>query len=193
MAGAMAKTDRQIDIDDLVLRSRTETDALGRLYELYYERIFRFCVYRLFSKEAAEDITSTVFLTVAKSIRIFPGQTEEDFRNWLYAIAAKNANAYIRKTSRRNQLLQHAAASLTADCTDHSAELDWPMLYAAILKLRAKHQTIITLRFFENLDFEQIGKIINARPATIRVTLHRVLKKLRKHLQTVIDGEKQNV
>jgi len=82
---------------------------------------------------------------------------------------------------------------MTADCTDCSAELDWPMLYAAILKLKPKYQTIITLRFFEKLDFEQIGKIINARPSTVRVTLHRVLKKLRNHLQTVIDGEKQNV
>jgi RNA polymerase sigma-70 factor (ECF subfamily) len=193
MAGAMAKTDKQIDIDDLVRRAHKEADALGRLYELYYERIFRFCVYRLFSKEAAEDVTSTVFLAVVKRIRNFSGRTEEDFRNWLYAIAANNANAYIRKTSRRNQLLQYAAASMTADCTNCSAELDWPMLYAAILKLKPKHQTIVTLRFFENLDFEQIGKIINAREATVRVTLHRVLKKLRNHLQTVIDGEKQNV
>ena len=193
MVGAMAKTDNQIDIDDLVLRSRTEADALGQLYELYYERIFHFCVYRLFSKEAAEDATSTVFLAVAKRIRTFPGRTEEDFRNWLYAIAANNANAYIRKTSRRKQLLAEAASSVANSDTNCAAELDWPMLYAAILKLKPKYQTIITLRFFENLDFEQIGKIINARPSTIRVTLHRVLKKLRKHLQTVIDGEKQNV
>ena len=193
MVGAMAKTDMQIDIDDLVLRAHTEANALGRLYELYYERIFRFCVYRLFSKDAAEDVTSTVFLAVAKKIRNFPGRTEEDFRNWLYAIAANNANAYIRKTSRRNQLLQYAAASMTDNCTDHSVELDWPRLYAAILKLKPKYQTIIVLRFFEKLDFEQIGKIINARPATVRVALHRVLKKLRTHLQTIIDGEKQNV
>jgi RNA polymerase sigma-70 factor (ECF subfamily) len=188
MAGAMAKTDRQINIDDLVLKARTEADALGRLYELYYERIFRFCVYRLFSKEAAEDVTSAVFLAVAKRIRNFPGRTEEDFRNWLYAIAANNAKAYIRKTSRRKQLLAEAASSVANSDTNCAAELDWPRLYAAILKLKPKHQTIVTLRFFENLDFEQIGKIINARPSTVRVILHRVLKKLRNHLQTILEA-----
>jgi RNA polymerase sigma factor (sigma-70 family) len=187
MVGAMAKT----NTDDLVLRAHTEVDALGQLYELYYERIFRFCVYRLFSKEAAEDVTSTVFLAVARSIRTFPGRTEEDFRNWLYAIAANNANAYIRKTSRRKELFEKAALMTAAGTNnDHDPQnLNWPRLYAAILKLKPKHQTIITLRFFENLEFEQIAKIINAREATVRMTLHRILKKLRNHLQAVIDGE----
>jgi RNA polymerase sigma factor (sigma-70 family) len=186
MVGAMVT-----DTDDLVLRAHTVVDALGELYELYYERILRFCVYRLFSKEAAEDVTSTVFLAVARSIRTFPGRTEEDFRNWLYIIAVNNVNAYIRKTSRRKQLLEKAAlmTSVGTNSNHDSQKLDWPMLYAAILKLKPKHQTIITLRFFENLEFEQIAKIMNAREATVRMTLHRILKKLRNHLQAFVDGE----
>jgi len=185
MVGAMAKIDRRTDIDDLVIRARTDADALGQLYDLYYERIYQFCLCRLFSKEAAEDVTSTVFLNVAYGIRTFPGRTEQDFRNWLYRIAANHANAYIRKTSRRKQLLEKAALSMRASGADQP---DWPALYQAILKLKPKHQTIITLRFFENLEFEQIAKIINARPATVRVTLHRILKKLRNHLQTILEA-----
>ncbi len=189
IVGTMAKTVKKTDNNGLVLRARTDADALGRLYELYYQRIFRFCVHRLFSKETAEDVTSTVFLEVAIKIRTFTGRTEQDFRNWLYAIAANQANAYIRKTLRRNKLLEEAAASMTADCGD-SAEVDWPRLYSAILKLKPKHQTIITLRFFEDMEFEQIAKIINAREASVRVMLHRILKKLRGHLQAAVDGER---
>ena len=194
----MAKIVKRTDDGDLLSRARTEADALGQLYELYYERIFRFCVHRLFIKEVAEDVTSTVFLEVARRIRNFKGRTEQDFRNWLLRIAANQANAYIRKTSRRKQLLAKAAAPavllaplLLAKQTEGlrkneaAGELDWPMLYAAILKLKPEHQTIITLRFFENLEFEQIARILNAREATVRVTLHRILTKLRNHLQTV--------
>ena len=192
MVGAMAKIKPVENNDDLVLRARTDADALGRLYDLYYERIFHFCLSRLFYKEAAEDITSIVFLTVARGISSFAGRTEADFRNWLYGIAANHTNSYIRKTSRRKQLLAEATSSIAVntDCPDYSTEPDWPELYSAILKLKPKHQTIITLRFFENLEFEQIGKIINAREATVRVMLHRVLKKLRNHLRAIVDGEK---
>jgi len=192
MVGAMAKPVKQTNADDIVVRARVEAEALSQLYELYYERIFRFCVHRLFSKETSEDVTSTIFLEVARRIRNFRGRTEQDFRNWLYAIAANQANAYIRKASRRKRLLAEAASSMmdvTANSDDNSSELDWPMLYAAILELKPEHQTIITLRFFEKMEYEQIAKILDARKATMRVTLHRILGKLRKHLQTAFEGQ----
>ena len=193
MVGAMAKPVKQTAADDIILPAGTEADSLSRLYELYYDRIFRFCVHRLFSKETAEDVTSTVFLEAARKIRGFKGRGEQDFRNWLYAIAANQANAYIRKSSRRKKLLAEAAYSMTAAATesgDDASEPDWPRLYAAILKLKPKHQTIITLRFFENMEFEQIAEILGTKEATVRVTLHRILKKLRNHLQAIQDGEK---
>jgi RNA polymerase sigma-70 factor (ECF subfamily) len=191
MVGVMAKTVRRTEDDDLVLRAKTDADALAQLYEMYYERIFRFCVHRLFYREVAEDVTSTVFLEVARRIRDFRGRTDQDFRNWLYTIAANQANAYIRKSSRRKRLLAKAAQSLAASPRndDGSAKPDWPRLYAAIIKLKPQHQTIITLRFFENLPFDEIAQVLDITQSTARVTLHRILNKLRKTLQNSFEGE----
>ncbi|MEJ2647880.1 MAG: sigma-70 family RNA polymerase sigma factor [Sedimentisphaerales bacterium] len=175
--------------DDLVLRARTQADALGQLYELYYERIFRFCVHRLFDREIAEDVTSTIFLEIAKKIRNFPGDSEQDFANWLYAIAANHANAYIRKNSRRKKLLEEAARSTKTTMEEKSSERDWPRLYAAIIKLKPQHQTIITLRFFENMSYEQIAKILKIKEPTLRVTVHRILNNLRDELKNVFETE----
>ena len=189
MVGAMAKRFKQTDIDEIVIRARVEAEALSQLYDLYYGRILSFCVHRLFSKETAEDVTSTIFLEVARRIRHFNGRTEQDFRNWLYAIAANQANAYIRKSIRRKRLLAEAADLITAARTGKTPEPDWPMLYAAILKLKPEHQTIITLRFFENMEYEQIAKILDTRKTTLRVTVHRILGKLQKYMETVFEGE----
>ena len=188
----MAKLAERTENNDLVVKAKTQAEALGRLYEMYYERIFRFCVYRLFNKEIAEDVTSAVFLQVARGIRGFKGRSEQDFRNWLYAIAANHANAYIRKTSRREKLFAEAAASISPPAvgsTDTSSAPDWPGLYAAILRLKPQHQTIVTLRFFENFSYQQIAEILEVKEANVRVTLHRILNKLRNQLQTVYDGE----
>ena len=175
--------------DDLILRARTQTNALGELYELYYERIFRFCVHRLFDKEIADDVTSTIFLEIAKKICNFPGNNEQDFGNWLYAIAANHTNAYIRKNSRRKKLLDEEARSAKVSTIENekSPELDWPSLYAAILRLKPEHQTIITLRFFENLPYEQIAQILRIKEPTLRVIVHRILNNLRNELKNVFD------
>lgn len=188
----MAESISPGDADKLVVRARTDAVALGQLYEIYYERIFRFCIHRLFSKERAEDVTSTIFLEVARQIRSFAGQTEADFKNWLYAIAANQANAYIRKTSRRKRLLAEAAGAMSISGGDEFSSLDWPMLYQAILQLKPEHQTIVVLRFFENMEYEQIGRILGAQEGTIRVTLHRILERLQKYLAGSL-GETQDV
>lgn len=182
----MAKIVKPTDTDDLVTRARTDADALGRLYDLYYDRIFRFCVCRVFHRETAEDVTSKVFLTVARRISTFTGQTKSDFGNWLYAIAANHASSYIRKASRRKELFAKAAAAMIASRpqnTQEQAKLDWPMLYSAVFRLKPKQQTIVILRFFENMEFEQIAKVVGSRPTAVRVALHRALKRLRNHLQ----------
>ena len=184
----MAKTAKPTNENDLVIRARTDAEALGRLYDAYYDRIYHFCLCRVFNRETAEDITSTVFLAVARGISSFRGRTESDFRNWLYRVAANHASSYIRKTLRRQGLLAEAlrwkrVKGLGAG--NDPPGNDWPTLYTAISKLRPKHQTIVTLRFFENLGFEEIAWIVKARPSAVRVSLHRALKKLRNDLRAV--------
>ena len=187
----MTKIAVQREKDVLVQRARSEADAMGQLYELYYERIFRFCVHRLFNREAAEDITSTIFLDVARKIHTFAGRGEADFRNWLYAIAINHANGYIRKTLRRKELLMDAAMIITGNgAYKEGAGPDFLEVYKAVLNLEPKEQTIITLRFFEKSSFEEIAEILNSKPVTVRVTLHRALKKLRDRFQnTLNEGE----
>jgi RNA polymerase sigma-70 factor (ECF subfamily) len=193
MVAIMAKPVEQTGYDDLVELAKTQAGALAKLYELYYDRIFRFCVHRLFNRATAEDVTSTVFLTVARMMQGFKGQTEQDFRAWIYTIAANQANAYIRKTSRRKRLMESVVAHRRADEEDAGegewSSLDWPTLYAAIQQLKPEHQTILTLRFFENMDYDEIGRIVETRPATIRVTLHRILRRLQDELRSDLGGE----
>jgi len=197
MVAIMARPVEETVYDDLVVRAKSQAAALGRLYELYYDRIFRFCVHRLFNRSTAEDVTASVFLTVAQSMRDFKGRTEQDFRNWIYTIAANQANAYIRKSVRRKRLMENVVAHRRAaeqDATDLSeaagwSELDWPTLYAAIQQLKPEHQTILTLRFFEDMDYDEIGRITDARPATIRVTLHRILRRLQDVLRGDLGGD----
>ena len=70
-----------------------------------------------------------------------------------------------------------------------SSEPNWPELYKAIMKLKTEHQTIITLRFFENLSYEKIAQILNINESTLRVMVHRILNDLRNEMKNVFEAE----
>jgi RNA polymerase sigma-70 factor (ECF subfamily) len=184
------RNDRQRPpMDDLVIRAPTDREAFGRLYDLYYPDVLRYCLRRLFVRAVAEDVTSEVFLRVATHVRDFPGTTEEDFRRWLYRVATNEVNAYVRRTRRRRELLESAArtgAVRVVDTTDSADRrldaFDWPTLYQAILGLKPREQTILTLRFFEQMSHEEIAGVLNLRAATVRVALSRALERLRRRL-----------
>ena len=182
-----ANSAAEVSMSDLVVRARSDREALGRLYDVYYPRILRYCLRRLFVRSVAEDVTSDVFLRVAAKMPDFGGATEEDFRRWLYRIATNEANAHIRRAKRRKILLESAARqSMLAGASGRNQSdadaLDWPTLYQAILDLGVREQTIIVLRFFEHMPHEQIARVLSVRPTTVRVALSRALEKLRPKL-----------
>lgn len=69
----------------LVARARGDPEAFGALYDRYAVRVFRYCLARLGSREAAEDATGQTF---AAALAALPRYREQGtFQGWLFAIA----------------------------------------------------------------------------------------------------------
>jgi RNA polymerase sigma-70 factor (ECF subfamily) len=173
---------------DLVVRARTDRQAFGQLYDIYYPRIFRHCLRRLFNQSVAEDVTSDVFVRVAREIPNFAGAKHEDFARWLHSIATIEINAYLRQSERRGRLLEDAARRKAIHVVEQSARpvavttLDWPRVYEALLTLKPRDQAIVTLRFFDDMSHEQIASILDMRAGAVRTALTRALEKFRGEL-----------
>ena len=172
--------------DELVVRARTDRAAFGELFDRYYPRVVRYCLRRLADRTAAEDVTSEVFLRVASHLGKFEGRTESDFRRWLFRIATNAINAHLRQTLRRNELWAQAAqrGQLDGRKTDPPASveldrLDWPSVYAALQELHHRDQTIVTLRFFAECTYEEIGDVVGATSGAVRTALSRAIARLR--------------
>ena len=187
--------ERKISVDNsskaandgpLIGDARSDPAAFARLYRRHYDAVFRYCVHRLFQRQTAEDITSAVFLKVVENLGRFEGN-EQQFRNWLYKIATNAVNDHLRKAARRSVLFKAAREQANSRVVDRqrpaepSAE-NLARLKRAMFELKPRYQTIITLRFFENLKLTEIAEVVGSSPGTVRSQLARALAKLRKKI-----------
>ncbi len=170
-----------------IAEARTDPAAFAQLYRRHYDAVFRYCVHRLFERQTAEDVTSAVFLKTIENFGRFKG-TERQFRNWLYKIATNAVNEHLRKAARKDAMLKGAReqiSSRAADCEDTMNEnvKNLAVLKQAMLTLKPRYQTIITLRFFENLKLTEISEVLGSSPGTVRSQLARALARLRNKIR----------
>lgn len=170
----------------LVQRACSDPDAFAQLYLMHYDNVFRYCVRRLFDPHSAEDVTSTVFFKVMHNLDSFDG-TAIDFRSWLLRIATNAVNDHLRDARRRTEGIEkflrssRAESDLAVDCDQELLERKI-ILKQALLSLKPKYQTVITLRFFENMKLTEIAACLGKKPSTVRCWLSRATAKLRKKL-----------
>jgi RNA polymerase sigma-70 factor (ECF subfamily) len=175
----------------LIEKARTDRTAFAELFRLHYDEIFRYCARRVCRRETAEDITSQVFMKMINKFSTFMGD-QTAFRYWLFRIACNEINSYFRtagRQARAYEAIRHQPASeqpdAAADCRQEEENaLRMAFLHQALAALSAEQQDIITLRFFEGLNSEQIGGILGMKATTVRSRLARALSQLKKSYQT---------
>jgi len=171
----------------LIRRACSDPEAFAELYLLHYKDVFYYCVRRLFDRHSAEDVTSTVFFKVMRKLDTFDGGAT-DFRSWLFRIATNAVNDHLRSAKRRADAAEKAVIKtptkyvFAIDCNEELLEKK-AILKQAMLSLKPKYQTVITLRFFENMKLTEIAACLGKKPSTVRSWLQRATIKLRKKLE----------
>jgi RNA polymerase sigma-70 factor (ECF subfamily) len=180
-------SDADADADALVRAAKNDREAFGRLYDRYYPLLHRFCQRRLSGRDGVDDVVAEAFLSIARSIAEFSGTSDADFRCWAYRIAANAANHHARKTLRRQTLVGvvEDAVELAAGAIDHSVETadEFRVVEDALERLDERSRTVITLRYMEGMDHEQIARVVELKPNAVRMVLSRALDRLRDKLR----------
>jgi RNA polymerase sigma-70 factor (ECF subfamily) len=183
---------------DLVDRARADGSAFGELYDYYLPRIYGFIFRRVGERSVAEDLTATTFERALGAVR------RSDFRNesfggWLYRVAANAVVDHVR-TGRRFVTL----GAITGEGTDEGRSsrggpergqgrptgdelavdafartLDRDQLARALKGLPEAHRRVLVLRFYDDLEVDEICGLLGCSRATFAVKLHRALAALR--------------
>ncbi|MFW6118294.1 MAG: RNA polymerase sigma factor [Chloroflexota bacterium] len=177
----------------LVKQAQKAPEAFAELYDQYYPKIFGYVLRRTTNLEAAQDITSEIFLKALRKLWQFRWRNVP-FSSWLYRIATNEINQYFRKAEYKKSIsmeeLQEQGFELISP-HDLESELieaqeklkqyqDFLEIQEKIVRLPAKYQEVIALRFFEQKQINEIAEILGKKEGTIKSLLHRAVQKLRE-------------
>jgi RNA polymerase sigma-70 factor, ECF subfamily len=170
----------------IVARAKNDDAAFEILYDFYFPRIYGYVFKRLGNREASEDILSATFLKAFINIKNYQSRGFS-FGAWLYRIATNNLMDHYRrqKPGAEVELEEEVAGEISAD--DPAAAVERKQERQAIEKvlnqLPARYREIIQLRFFAELEIEEIASALKISKTHASVLIHRALKSFKNKYQ----------
>jgi RNA polymerase sigma-70 factor (ECF subfamily) len=169
---------QEVEIKALIREAQAGSQgSFAKIYDLFFKKIYKFIFFRTKVREEAEDLTSLVFLKAWQGLPNYKFRDDVKFSTWLFQIARFTLIDYYRRQKAQPSLEAVEEIGLV-NSIEKEAEI--ALLKRNLLKLPEKYQTVINLRYFEDLDYKQIAKIMGKTEIGVRVLLHRALKKLAK-------------
>ena len=158
--------------------------AVAELYLDLQPSVLRYL--RLRAPNGVEDVASETWLSVMTGLARFSGR-EDAFRGWVFTIARRRLVDSIRQSSRAAGVF-----SLTAEVPERAGPDDTESTVMATLAtetalsslavLPCRQAAVVRLRVLGGLDAQQVGAIVDRRPAAVRVLQHRGLSRLAREV-----------
>jgi RNA polymerase sigma-70 factor (ECF subfamily) len=169
-----------IEQDDLGFVERClsgDNKAFEAIVEKYQKPVFN-AVFRIVNDyDDSEDVTQAAFVKAYEKLRSF--NRKYKFFSWLYRIAVNESINFVN--SRKN--LEELSESVMSNEKTPDETLDGidssERIRDALLDLKLEHRTVVVLRHFQNLSYQEISYIIDVPEKTVKARLFAARERLK--------------
>lgn len=185
----------------LVNRAKTgDEQAFARLMSRYKKPVYHMILKMVRNVDDAEDLTIEAFAKAFRNLAKF--NPDYTFSTWLFRIATNNCIDFIRKkkletTSISGMYKDDGGENVDLEIRDQALTPQEEAIKAQkieliqfiVTKLPPKYQTLVRLRYFDELSYEEIAVELDAPLGTVKAQLHRareLLYDLVKHRKDAI-------
>lgn len=156
--------------------------AVSRLYELYSDRVYGYCLRCLGSREEAEDAAQSTFLYALRALE--RGVVPNDDANWLFAIAKNVVLARHRTRGRRGdrECLSDPVALADVHAAPEAAPEELVGIEDALACLPEQQRRAILLREWRGLSYREIAAELGLSGSAVETLIFRARRALAAQL-----------
>ena len=189
--------DRIVEDEMLVAQFQAgRLDAFDDLMKRYKGQIYAYLLRSVKNYEDAEELTIEVFFKVYRALDTWKPQAR--FSTWLYKIAHNLSIDFHRAKSRRHtySLDDEEFSVDEPTAVDLWSNPEWELeekdrhrvIREAVDQLSPKQKAVFMLNRYQGLQIKEITEVLGMAEGTVKIHLHRAVRKLQTLLQPLWEG-----
>ncbi len=181
----MAVTQDDKELLAIYRKPETREQGFTLIIKKYQERLYWHVRRLVIDHEDANDVLQNVFIKVWKNLEGF--REDAQLYTWLYKIATNECLTFLEQQKKKHAVSltdveTGLSNKLKADTQFDPNKLEWK-LQKAILQLPEKQRIVFNLRYYEEMPYEQMSKILETSEGALKASYHHAVKKIEEFIK----------
>ncbi|MDQ0592230.1 RNA polymerase sigma factor (sigma-70 family) [Chryseobacterium ginsenosidimutans] len=175
---------KDAEIISLMQNPRTLEEGVRALMDAYQSRLYWHIRRIIVDGDLAQDTLQDTFIKAYQNFHQF--KNDSQLYTWLYRIATNEALQQInkmKKMQKSDEDPEYYMQNLVADNTSGDAEEIQILLQSAIQSLPEKQKLVFMMRYYDDLPYEEISKIVDMSVGTLKTNYHYAKQKIEEYIK----------
>ena len=168
------------DLLDQFREPATKEAGYTRIIKKYQEKLYWHVRRMVVDHEDANDVLQNMFIKVWNGLENF--REDSQLYTWLYRIATNESLSFLEQQKKRSSVSLSDVESglsnrLQADKHFDANKLEWK-LQVAIQQLPEKQRIVFNLRYYDEMPYEKMSKVLETSEGALKASYHHAVKKI---------------
>ncbi|MBS1591258.1 MAG: sigma-70 family RNA polymerase sigma factor [Bacteroidetes bacterium] len=158
----------------------TKEKAFTSIVKKYQEKLYWQIRRMVVVHDDADDVLQNVFIKMWKGLENF--REDSQLYTWIYRIATNECLTFIEQQKKKtavslNDIESGLSNKIKAEDNFDSNKLEWK-LQLAIQQLPEKQRLVFNLRYYDEMPYEEMSKILETSEGALKASYHHAAKKI---------------
>jgi RNA polymerase sigma factor (sigma-70 family) len=163
----------------------SKEQAYTTIVRKYQEKLYWHIRRMVVEHEDANDVLQNVLIRVWNGLENF--REDSQLYTWLYRIATNECLTYLEQQKRRSSVSLSdvetgLANKVVADKHFDPNKLEWK-LQVAIQHLPEKQRVVFSLRYYEEMPYEEMSRVLETSEGALKASYHHAVKKIEDYIR----------
>lgn len=158
--------------------------AFTAIVKKYQEKLYWHIRRLVITHDDANDVMQNLFIKVWNGLNNF--REDSKLYTWLYRIATNECLTFLDKQKKKSviditEIEDSLSNKIKAENNFNSNQLEWK-LQLAIQQLPEKQRAVFTLRYYDEMPYEEMSKILDTSEGALKASYHHAAKKVEEFI-----------